>query len=313
MNEILVTESLTKKYGDFVALDNLNLKIQEKTCVGFLGPNGAGKSTTIKILTGLLRPSSGSAYIAGRNVTTETRFALSHVGVVEEIPQFFPKLSAKENLAYFGKLRGINKTELTSRIKQVLELLHILEWENKKVGKFSKGMNQRLALASSLLHDPSLIILDEPSLGLDPRGIIEIREIINELKKQGKTIFMSSHILAEIQEVCNKVALIDRGKLLRYEDIENLGTIKKSSTIQIETINSISEDHLESIKKLEGVVKIKQESPTNFTAEFSGTNEDRATLLDSIKQIGIKVSAFRPIKSDLESLYMENTSEDEQT
>ena len=185
MNEILVTENLTKKYSKFIALNNLNLRIQEKTCVGFLGPNGAGKSTTIKILTGLLRPSSGNAYIAGKDVTTDTRLALANVGVVQESPQFIPKLSAQEILFYFGRLRGMSKNDLASKIKDVLELVHLLESSEKKVGTFSKGMNQRLAIASALLHDPSLVILDEPSLGLDPRGIIEIREIIGNLKQHG--------------------------------------------------------------------------------------------------------------------------------
>jgi len=309
MGEILTIENLTKNYGNFIALDNLNLKIQEKTCVGFLGPNGAGKSTTIKILTGLLHPSSGSAYIAGKDVTTQTRFALANVGVVEESPQFIPKLSAQEILFYFGSLRGMSKNDLASKIKDVLELVHLLESSEKKVGTFSKGMNQRLALASALLHDPSLVILDEPSLGLDPRGMIEIREIIGNLKQHGKTIFMSSHILSEVEEVCDKVAILDRGKLIRYQDVSELAAVAKSSSIQIETIDSISDENLTSIEKLKGVSELKKETPTSFSVKFSGNNEDRAALLDSIKQIGIKVSSFRSTKSDLESLYMDSTSE----
>lgn len=309
MSDILTIENLTKNYGNFIALDNLNLKIQEKTCVGFLGPNGAGKSTTIKILTGLLHPSSGSAYIAGKDVTTQTRFALANVGVVEESPQFIPKLSAQEILFYFGSLRGMSKNDLASKIKDVLELVHLLESSEKKVGTFSKGMNQRLALASALLHDPSLVILDEPSLGLDPRGMIEIREIIGNLKQHGKTIFMSSHILSEVEEVCDKVAILDRGKLIRYQDVSELAVVAKSSSIQIETIDSISDENLTSIEKLKGVSELKKETPTSFSVKFSGNNEDRAALLDSIKQIGIKVSSFRSTKSDLESLYMDSTSE----
>ncbi len=309
MSDILTIENLTKNYGNFIALDHLNLKIQEKTCVGFLGPNGAGKSTTIKILTGLLRPSSGNAYIAGKDVTTQTRFALANVGVVEESPQFIPKLSAQEILFYFGRLRGMSKNDLASKIKDVLELVHLLESSEKKVGTFSKGMNQRLALASSLLHDPSLVILDEPSLGLDPRGMIEIREIIGNLKQHGKTIFMSSHILSEVEEVCDKVAILDRGKLLRYQDVSELAVVAKSSSIQIETIDSISDENLTSIEKLKGVSELKKDTPTSFSVKFSGNNEDRAALLDSIKQIGIKVSSFRSTKSDLESLYMDSTSE----
>jgi len=310
MNEIIVTENLTKKYSNFIALNDLNLKIEEKSCVGFLGPNGAGKSTTIKILTGLLRPSSGKAYIAGKDVTSETRLALSNVGVIQEIPQFYPTLSAEEILTYFGKLRGMSNNELSTRIKQVLELVHLLEWRKKKVGTFSKGMNQRFALASSLLHDPVLVILDKPSLGLDPRGMIEIREIIRELKNQGKTIFMSSHILSEVQEVCDKIALLHKGKLRLFDEVNKIPVKEKSSKILIETIKSVSDDHLSSIKKFEGVIEIKIESPTRFTVEFSGTSENKAALIEDIQKIGIKLSSFRPIKSDLESIYMDSTSED---
>ena len=175
---------------------------------------------------------------------------------------------------------------------------------------FSKGMNQRFALASSLLHDPILVILDEPSLGLDPRGMIEIREIIRELKNQGKTIFMSSHILSEVQEVCDKIALLHKGKLRLFDEVNKIPVKEKSSKILIETIKSVSDDHLSSIKKFEGVIEIKIESPTRFTVEFSGTSENKAALIEDIQKIGIRLSSFRPIKSDLESIYMDSTSED---
>ena len=308
MSEIVVTENLTKKYSGFIALDNLNFKISKNTCVGFLGPNGAGKSTTIKILTGLLRPSSGKAFIAGKDVTKQTRFALSGVGIVQENPQFFPKLTPEEILLYFGKLRGMEKNELVNRIDEVLDLVKMLEWKKKKIETFSKGMNQRFALASALLHDPMLIILDEPTIGLDPRGIIEIIEIIKELKKQGKTIFMSSHILSEVQEVCDKIALIDKGKLKIYDSVERIGYKKKTSKINVEIINSLTSKQTSLIQNFEGVKELKQESKSSFVVEFLGTNEERARLLDDIQKTGVKVVSFKPLKSNLESLYMDTTS-----
>jgi len=193
--EILVTEELTKRYSGYTALERLNLTVTEGTCVGFVGPNGAGKSTTIKILTGLIHPTNGKAFIAGYDIVNEKKQALSMIGAVVETPEFFPHFTPTEILSYFGKIRGLSTQSLTERIKKVLELVKMEDWSQKKIGKFSKGMKQRIALASALLHDPDLVILDEPTSGLDPRGMIEVRKIIKSLKEQGKTIFMSSQLL----------------------------------------------------------------------------------------------------------------------
>jgi len=231
MNELIKIKNLTKKFSNFVALDNLNLSIEENTCVGFLGPNGAGKSTTIKILTGLIRPNSGNAIILGKDVQHDIHNALSDIGVLVEIPQFYSNLTPYELLSYFGKLRGMQKNNLENRISEVLEHVNLSEWTQKKIRTFSKGMKQRLGIACALLHNPTILILDEPSSGLDPRGMIEVRQIIKELKKQGKTIFMSSHLLSEVQEVCDAVAIIDKGKLLRYEsDLSDLESIYMKET-----------------------------------------------------------------------------------
>jgi len=185
-NEMIVTQDLTKRFSSFTALEKLNLEIETNSCVGFLGPNGAGKTTTIKILTGLLNPTSGKVFVAGYDVTKETRLALSHVGAVVETPEFFPHFTPKEILSFMGKLRGLSGQTLEERIKKVLDLVNMSEWTQKKIGKFSKGMKQRISLASALLHDPELIILDEPTSGLDPRGMIEVRQIIKSLKKTRK-------------------------------------------------------------------------------------------------------------------------------
>jgi ABC-2 type transport system ATP-binding protein len=231
MNELIKIKNLTKNFSNFVALDNLNLSIEENTCVGFLGPNGAGKSTTIKILTGLIRPNSGNAIILGKDVQHDIHNALSDIGVLVEIPQFYSNLTPYELLSYFGKLRGMQKNNLENRISEVLEHVNLSEWTQKKIRTFSKGMKQRLGIACALLHNPTILILDEPSSGLDPRGMIEVRQIIKELKKQGKTIFMSSHLLSEVQEVCDAVAIIDKGKLLRYEsDLSDLESIYMKET-----------------------------------------------------------------------------------
>jgi len=241
-SELIQIKNLTKKFSGFVALDGLDLTIEQNTCVGYLGPNGAGKTTTIKILTGLIRPSSGSAFISGYNVTKDIRSALSDVGVLVEIPQFYSNLTPNETLSYFGKLRGMNDG-LQNRIGQVLEQVKLSDWRQKKIGTFSKGMKQRLGIASALLHNPTIIILDEPTSGLDPRGMIEVRQIIKQLKEQGKTIFMSTHLLAEVHEVCDKVAIIDKGKLLRYDSVKNIGDLSNLESLYMKETSDSAESY----------------------------------------------------------------------
>ena len=307
-NEVLVTENLSKSYSGFKALDKLNLRIKQNTCVGYLGPNGSGKSTTIKILTGLLRPTSGKAYLSGFDITKEPIKALQNVGAVVETPEFYPYLNPQEILEYFGKLRGMSKYEINSRTKEVLELVRLSEWSKKKIRKFSKGMKQRLAIASALLHDPSIIIVDEVTSGLDPRGMIEVRDIIKSLKKDDKTIFMSSHLLGETQEVCDMVALIDKGKLLRFEDVSNIGNISKNFRIQIELIELPTKSQLSSIENLPGVIDVKHELTLNLVVTFNGGLSARADLLEKLQEIGLRIVTFKQLESDLESLYLDLVS-----
>jgi ABC-2 type transport system ATP-binding protein len=221
MQDSIVLKDLTKYYNGFLALDNLSLRVKWNEDVALLGPNGAGKTTTLKILCGLLRPSSGRAYLAGVDVMEERERAISNVGAILETPEFYPFLTPDETLRYLGRLRGMGERELGGRIREVLKLVRLEEWTNVKIGKFSRGMKQRLALAQAMLHDPPILILDEPSLGLDPRGMVEIREILKEAREK-KTVFFASHLLTEVAQICRKVAIIDHGKLRAYDDITRL-------------------------------------------------------------------------------------------
>lgn len=221
MRESIILQGLTRYYNHFLALDNLSLRVEWNEDVALLGPNGAGKTTALKILCGLLRPSSGEAYIAGIDVMEERELAISNIGAILETPEFYPFLTPHETLRYLGRLRGMDELELDSRIDKMLKLVGLEKWSKVKIEKFSRGMKQRLAIAQAMLHDPPIIILDEPSLGLDPRGMMEVREILKEASKQ-KTVFFASHLLTEVEQVCKKVAIIDHGKLCVYEDIARL-------------------------------------------------------------------------------------------
>lgn len=221
MSECIVIENLTKYYNKFLALDNLSLKVPVGENIGLLGPNGAGKSTTLKILCGLIRPTSGKAYIDGINVVEQQEKALSRIGAIIETPEFYSYMTPEDTLSYFGRLRGMGGGELKRRIKEVIELVKLEKWSKVKIEKFSRGMKQRLGLAQCLLHDPPVLVLDEPSLGLDPRGVVEFREIIKGVGEK-KTVFFASHQLVEVAQICSQVAIINDGKLLAYDSIAEL-------------------------------------------------------------------------------------------
>ncbi len=227
MSEPIVIENLTKYYNKFLALDELNLRVPAGEDIGLLGPNGAGKSTTLKILCGLIRPSSGKAYIDGIDITVDPEEALTRIGAIIETPEFYSYLTPEDTLNYFGKLRGMKSENLRKRIKEVIGLVKLDKWARVKIEKFSRGMKQRLGLAQALLHDPPILILDEPSLGLDPRGVVEFREIIKDAGKE-KTVFFASHQLVEVTQICNQVAIINDGKLLTYDSIKELKKKYKS-------------------------------------------------------------------------------------
>ena len=187
-----------------------------------MGPNGAGKTTTLKIFTDLIRASSGEALINGVNVHTHKKAALASVGTVIETPEIYPSLTPREALGMVAELRGVPHAERRNRIEEVVTEVAMQEWIDKRVGKFSKGMKQRICVASALLNDPRIVLLDEPTTGLDPRGMSEVRGIVKSLKNKDRLIFMSSHILSEVADVCDEVAMIDHGKLLVYDTLQNV-------------------------------------------------------------------------------------------
>lgn len=302
--EPIVTKNLTKYYGKLLALDTLTIKVRRGTCVGFLGPNGAGKSTAIKILCGLIYPNKGEAYINGFNPSEEPRSALENVGCMIEVPEFYPHFNATDVLRYYGKLRGISGPELGKKVKEILELVELSKWAKTKTSKFSRGMKQRLGVAQAMLHDPSILILDEPALGLDPRGIVEMRNLLKEMVKKDKTIFLASHMLYEVQEVCDTVALINRGKLLVYDKVERLEKFFKAQTIEVDLLQSPTSKQFEKVKKLESV-KSYSAGKNRMKINFDGGKVAQAKLLRAlVEDIRLQVASFKPSVAALEELYL---------
>ena len=219
---MIETTNLTKRYADVVALDSLNLTIEEGDCYGFIGPNGAGKTTTIKILATLLKPSSGQAQINGFTVGYQNRQIRPLIGYVPDFLGTYEDMVVQEYLEFFAASYNIHGSQRVKVVNDVLELTDLAYKQTAEVNSLSRGMQQRLSIARVLLHDPKVLLMDEPASGLDPRARIEIRELLKELKRMGKTILISSHILHELAELCNAVGIIERGKLLFSGTVEEI-------------------------------------------------------------------------------------------
>jgi len=302
-------QNLTKNFGTIKAVDDLTLKVPEGITCGFLGPNGAGKTTTIKILTNLISATSGKAFLHGVDAVNHPKDALSHVGAVVETPEFYPYLTPVETLAYLGRIRGMSHNEIKSRSNEVLREVKMEQWSTTRIGKFSKGMKQRLAIAQALLHEPDILILDEPTTGLDPRGMVEVREIIRGLKKQNYTIFMSSHLLIEVQEVCDRAALIDKGKLLVYDSMDNLKKLTKLDKIEVSVIGQVQDGILDKIRTLANVRAVERINGSIFIVTLEGQADERAELLSAVQGMGVKISSFNQVGLPLELMYMQLVKE----
>ncbi|MGZ7112273.1 MAG: ABC transporter ATP-binding protein [Halobacteriota archaeon] len=308
--EPIVIEHLSKQYGKLLAVNDLSVVVERGVCVGFLGPNGAGKTTTIKMLTNLLRATNGKAYLNGIDVIHHPKAALDEVGAVVETPEFYPQLTPNECLSYIGTIRGLNAEVIAERSKVVLQQVKLLDVADRRTGTFSKGMKQRLAIAQALMHEPSILILDEPTSGLDPRGMVEVRDIIKGLIKTDITILMSSHLLYEVQEVCDKVAIIDRGVLLKYDTVKNLST-GQDVTVTINTLDPITPPEFKAIKALTDVKSVKRTQTLALKVSFGGGPQAQYRVLRGVMNTGVKVVSYMPQRAAIEDIYLQLVPEGE--
>lgn len=299
--------NLTKRYGSFVAVSSLNLKLEGAKCVGFLGPNGAGKTTTLKMFTDLIRPTSGNVLIDGIDVSKSKKEALASVGTIIEMPEIYPSLTPREALAMVAELRGVPKGDRKAQIEGAVLEVQMTDWIDKRIGKFSKGMKQRICIASTLIGDPSIIILDEPTSGLDPRGMSEVREIIKSLRSKNRLIFMSSHLLSEVSDICDDVAMIDRGKLIVYDTISNVisGVSGGQSVVEVGLSKAVDDKLMAALESnLRGIIGIEKKNGTTFSIKFEGGLEAQARILSELVRLGIGVVSYRSASSALEDAYL---------
>lgn len=221
-DSILEVKDLTKKFGDFKAVDHISFNVDKGEIFGFLGPNGAGKSTTIRMLTTLTRPTDGSATVCGYDIVGDASKVREHIGLVAEKIILYERLTAAENMRLFGKLQHWSNEKIDEQMDKLLKLLHMEDWKNHQAGTFSTGMKQRVNIARALLNEPEVLFLDEPTLGLDPQTTRTIRDLILELKQKGITIVLTTHIMLEADMLCDRIGIIDNGKIVALDTRENL-------------------------------------------------------------------------------------------
>ena len=304
---------LTKRYGNFVAISDINLTVRKGEFMGLLGPNGAGKSTTLKAITGLLTPTSGTVRIDGIDISDHRR-AMEHVGCVIETPEPYPNFTPAEIMDYIGRLYGMDSREISIRARDALESVRMWEWRDKKIGGFSKGMRQRVILAQALLPNPDTIILDEPTSGLDPRGMIEIRQTLAELKSRDRSLLISTHILKEVSEICGSVTMIRDGHVIASGDVSSLvhGIGGESETVlEIRTLKPFTKQLETDLGGCAGVQGVERMGDHSVKVMFSGTVDQQADVTNMVFASGLGILAVNEKGADLESLYMELTKGDE--
>ncbi|XRD25763.1 ABC transporter ATP-binding protein [Lysinibacillus fusiformis] len=296
---------LTKRYGSFTALDHLNLSLEEGIVFGFVGANGAGKSTTFSILATLLSPTSGDALINGKSVVKEPKEVRKQIGYMPDFFGVYDQLKVDEYLDFYGASYGIQLAERQVLIPQLLELVNLTSKRYEYVDLLSRGMKQRLCLARALIHDPKVLILDEPASGLDPRARVEMRDILRNLKSMGKTILISSHILPELAEMCDEIGVIDNGKLIAHGNVAAIQAqlqgekrIVMKVTDRINEVRAYLEEdpHISSIDVLEHRLEI--------AFNYRGTDAEQVALLKNAILADLPIYALSEEEKDLEDVFM---------
>src|SRR4051812_23141388 len=296
--------NFTKRYGDFVAVDDLSFSIGKGEIFGFIGPNGAGKSTTIRFLATLLRPTSGEGRICGHSVTADPMAVRRVIGFMPDDFGVYDGMKVWEFLDFFAVAYEIPRSARKKIIGEVLELLDLAHKREDYVNGLSKGMKQRLCLAKTLVHDPPVLILDEPASGLDPRARLEMKALLNELRRMGKTILISSHILSELADFCTSIGIIERGKLLAAGSIQTIQQqIRAHRVIKVQLADDATDRAAELLRR-ESSVRAVESFDHTLTAEFEGQDDDMARLLGRLIAAGVNVQSFAEEPLRLEDVFM---------
>ena len=311
-DNIIEIRSLTKRYDGVTALKDLTLTVEEGAVVGFIGPNGAGKTTTMRILTTLLRPTSGEAWVAGHEVTREPESVRRTVGYMPDFFGVYEDMKVWEYLDFFAACYDIPPAVRAGMVDDLLALVDLGHKKESFVDSLSRGMKQRLCLARTLTHDPQVLILDEPASGLDPRARIEMRELLRELKLMGKTIFFSSHILSEVADVCTSIAILEDGQLVTYGDMDEMQKqLRAHRLVEVRVLGDLAPLQ-ELLLGAEGVMTVVagpelELPPDTLRFDFAGDDASLSRLLMRIVEAGVPVISFAEETGNLEDVFLHAT------
>jgi ABC-2 type transport system ATP-binding protein len=308
---IIETRDLVKRYGKLIAVDHLSLQVPRGAIYGFVGPNGAGKTSTMRILTTLMLPSSGQAYVAGHEVTKEARAVRRSIGYMPDFFGVYDDMKVWEYLDFFAACYDIPEKDRPGLIDDLLELVDLKHRRDDMVDKLSRGMKQRLCLARTLAHDPQVLILDEPASGLDPRARVEIRELLVELSQMGKTIFFSSHILADVAEICTHIGIIEAGQIVMQGRVEDLQRQLMPHREVVVTLLDKVDDAKQALSPLEGVQNVvdlpDEQNKKRIRVDFTGEDTVMTTIIQTLASKGVPVINVAEQSHDLETVFMKVT------
>ena len=311
---MIKVERLTKRYGPTLAVKDITFEVEKGEIVGFLGPNGAGKTTTMRILTGFLPPTSGTASVAGHDVLEEPLEVKKHIGYLPESPPVYPEMPVEGYLDFVGRLKGIPSGEVNQRVDSVVEGCALGDVRQKLIGQLSKGYRQRVGLAQALIHDPAVLIFDEPTAGLDPKQIAEVRQLIHDLSGD-HTIILSTHILSEVQSIASRIIIINDGKLEASDTPENLMARMRGHESLLIEIDGPPEDVEERLLAVEGVNGVSRKNGhggrTSWSVETSKDAVIRSDLARVVVESGWGLYEIRPIGMSLEDIFLKLTASED--
>jgi ABC-2 type transport system ATP-binding protein len=312
---MIKVEGLTKRYARNVAVDNISFEVEKGQIVGFLGPNGAGKTTTMRVLTCFLPPTSGKASVAGYDVIDQALEVKKRIGYLPESPPLYPEMEVDEYLSFVARLKGIAKSELKRRVDEAAEKCAVGDVKKKLIGKLSKGYRQRVGLAQAIIHNPDVLILDEPTAGLDPKQIGETRDLIRGLAGS-HTIILSTHILSEVEQSCSQVIIISQGKLVATDTVSNLTNRLRgaeSVAVEIEPADGLSQPQVQGrLEQVSGVSRVVPKDPRNgrylFEVESQQGRHVRSDLARAVVGAGWNLTELRAVGLSLEEIFLQLTA-----
>jgi len=310
---VIEVQHLTKRYGPTTAVDDVSFRVERGEVLGFLGPNGAGKTTTMRVLTGYMPPSEGNAIVAGYDVMAQPIEAKRRTGYLPETPPLYPEMTVRDYLSFVARIKGVPRAERKSRVTAAMERTRIADMANRHCGKLSKGYRQRVGLAQAIMHNPDVLILDEPTAGLDPKQINETRQLIKDLGGD-HTVILSTHILPEVSQTCHRVVIINKGRVVAVDTPENLTARLRGSETMFVQVDAAGADVRTAQQAVPGVTQVAASETRGTCTSFeinSETGRDvRRELASTIVGQGWGLLELRPLRMSLEEIFLHLTTEE---